>query len=54
MNTLLILHVLLNKLKVVPGVARLSSYLVSGKRGAAIEKISLQDIPDSDIQGGCR
>ena len=41
----MILHALLNKCKGVPGVA-----LISGNRDTVIEKIALQDLPDSDLQ----
>ncbi len=35
----------------VPGISRpVASYLISGRRDAVVEKISLQDIPDPDVQ----
>ena len=45
------LHSLLNKCNGVPGISRpVASYLISGRRDAVVEKISLQDIPDPDVQ----
>ncbi len=47
----MILHSLLNKYNGVPGISRpVASYFISGGRDAVVENISLQDIPDPDVQ----
>jgi hypothetical protein len=50
-----VFHSLLNKCNGVPGISRpVASYLISGKRDAVVEKISLVDIPDPNVQNSVK